>query len=400
MFKSLLRFVGIFMFIGVFASSAFAVTCTSNQYAGPNGTCVSCSTYFNTYAGRDVPPATCGYGKFVCPEGSGQYHFFVVGNNDQYGCMDTRIYTDSSTVSVTCGGTRVKDCRVVKKITNRTGCKYYYNSTTYENAITETLALPTDFVGGNDGQYQDLDGIWLNGYGGYNASAFTRHIGYSFQAMPGYIMNSSSGTCTLCTGHGFSTGGYNSECLECPYVGAQNPISSPSPDVNNNSYWALLSGGVNVTSGGTYEVATQGSSNSTHDGCIASFNASDDTGTYSTGTCTLDSGGIYAAGYGWYLGILWPQSNDGLTLMQQYVGKVCSLDNPSNASGEGYYRCIGGDNNFSAFSSDLEILYNCVMSDIDTGGPYLQVFCPNAVTAQRFLASLTAGAGVVDMYVD
>ncbi len=100
MFKSLLRFVGIIAFMGVFTSSAFAVNCidrttnrsraaTSNEYVGANNYCSACGyqkgtedpnfEWSNIWLGMIKE---CGNGVFKCNPGSFKAEYYY----DTYYC--------------------------------------------------------------------------------------------------------------------------------------------------------------------------------------------------------------------------------------------------------------------------------------------------------------------------
>ena len=96
MFKSILRFVGIIAFTGVFTSSAFAVNCTdpssgstraatSTEYVGPTGKCQPCGEpYYAAKFNSSYVTSSCGNGTLVC-KNSGYKMIYDV---DYYVCFN------------------------------------------------------------------------------------------------------------------------------------------------------------------------------------------------------------------------------------------------------------------------------------------------------------------------
>ena len=290
MFKSLLRFVGIFIFIGVFASSAFAA-CGSNQYTGPQGTCQTCPSDTNwSYWG-----GTCGNGTFTCHEAA----FRATGGPSAttYWCQPLCYGSSYSCIpsgwTLNCGGgtNGLNGCYITKN-TSATGCKLNDGSINLVKQVRYISGATYTGTSSNADAYDPKKGVYFL-YGDVNQNTWGTASNINYQAMPGYSKKITNGTCTKCTGNTFSPGGDVDECFTCPYGGSPTPVSSPSSDVSGASYYDLWREGLYENEDGNMTLATPGASSSDGTYCLISTTTlSDGSGTYNTGTCTLSASSL------------------------------------------------------------------------------------------------------------
>ena len=197
---------------------------------------------------------------------------------------------------------------------------------------------------------------------------------------------------------------FSDHCSRCPYGGATNPLTSPSSNVQNDSYFTVVANGINHPNDSTWELAEPGrSSNGTS--CSIEYTGSDTTGTYSTGSCTLDN--IYMAGYGFFITIGWYGYQGADDDFAKYRSLVCSnfeSTQPRN-QGEGY--CVNGYYGMGYFYDAFETVFpGCYIPDesdlfFDNNGAYgLTAYCNSAYATQFFLAHLYTGGQVFDFYID
>ena len=351
MFKSILRFVGIIAFIGVFTSPAFAVNCVdrssgntrsagSNEYVGGHNYCNTCRSESGFSDGSQYSDAvwsfvkTCGNGTLTCNNGAYKAH---VGS-DVYLCWpcpgiskekqtDPNVYTSDVTWK---NGT---NCGAYSAATDdANGC----SRRSHWTVINNDNSVFCQGIGGSTVPDRiDVLNSYTFQHGSTNTCAYS-HRYESTSAAPGYRLNGTGAgnSCVACSAGTYSSGGTVTACYPCPWDAAiptgnvTSPVGATNP---SQCYYPGSSGASQTDSTGTYTYG--GNCNfdsSTPGGYImqATFTNCDDWTTLIAG-----SNGTYGACYNACvaMGNSGQALGDCTNMCLSFTAEICSLSDSNHS---------------------------------------------------------------------